>query len=115
MLEGMYAAAAGMAAQQRATEALANDIANPETPGYLRVQFRDLLYSLEPSGISSGAGATAELAGRSWGQGTLYHTGRPLDLAIEGGFFGVRRANGAIRADAQRRVRARLPRAPDNC
>lgn len=98
MLEGLYAAAAGMAAQQRASEALANDIANLETPGYktVRVQFRDLLYSREPSGASSGAGAAAELAGRSWDQGTLYDTGRPLDLAIEGGgFFEVRRANGA--------------------
>lgn len=97
MIEGMYTAAAGMAAQQRATEALANDIANLSTPGYkaVKVRFRDLLEERGAPGVTSGAGATADVSGRAWTQGTLYDTERPLDLAIDGpGFFTVRRADG---------------------
>ena len=46
MLEGLYSAAAGMAAQQDRMDSLANDVANVNTPGYkhLRVGFRDLIY-----------------------------------------------------------------------
>ena len=44
MLEGLYSAAAGMTAQQRRLDAVANDISNVNTTGYkhLRVGFRDL-------------------------------------------------------------------------
>src|SRR3954447_22547551 len=76
-MEGLYSAAAGMAAQQRRLEAVANDLANVNTSGYkrTRVSFRDLVYT--PSGrgsapgVSSGAGAAADITGRSFSQGTL--------------------------------------------
>ena len=47
MLEGMYAAASGMAAQQQQLDAIGNDLANASTTGYKaeRVGFRDLLYN----------------------------------------------------------------------
>jgi flagellar basal-body rod protein FlgG len=99
MLEGLYSAAAGMAAQQQRMDTLANDVANVNTPGYkhARVAFRDLLYARDASGrVSSGAGAAAEPAGRGFAQGALRTTGNPLDLAIEGdGLLRVRRADGA--------------------
>ena len=38
MLEGMYSAAAGMAAQQQRLDAVSNDIANANTTGYKRVR-----------------------------------------------------------------------------
>ena len=68
MLEGMYSAAAGMAAQQQRLDALSNDVANASTIGYKRqrVAFRDLVYS--PSGpggqqgVMEGAGAAARAA-----------------------------------------------------
>jgi flagellar basal-body rod protein FlgG len=98
MLEGLYSAAAGMAAQQQRMDAVANDLANVNTNGYkrVRVAFRDLLYVRDASGrVQSGAGAAATTIGRGLAQGPIRETGNPLDLAIEdGGFLRVRRADG---------------------
>jgi len=128
MLEGMYSAAAGMAAQQQRLDALSNDVANASTIGYKRqrVAFRDLVYS--PSGpggqqgVMEGAGAAATTIGRG-GQGGAYQsTGHPLDVAIEGdAYLQVRRPdgstaltrNGQLSLDAQRNVLANgLPLQP---
>jgi flagellar basal-body rod protein FlgG len=99
MLEGLYSAAAGMAAQQQRMDTLANDVANVNTTGYkhTRVAFRDLLYAEDRTGVvSSGAGAGATSIGRGFAQGALRETGNKLDVAIEGdGFFQVRRADGS--------------------
>jgi flagellar basal-body rod protein FlgG len=100
MLEGLYSAAAGMSAQQLELDAVSNDLANLSTSGYKseRVAFSDLLYNkvnLAGTETTAGAGARAELVGRSQSQGALKETGNPLDLAIEGpGFFQVTRSNG---------------------
>jgi flagellar basal-body rod protein FlgG len=103
MLEGLYSAAAGMAAQQDRMDSLANDVANVNTPGYkhLRVGFRDLIYQERgrgaSTGVRTGAGAAAMTLGRSQAEGSLQTTGNPLDLAIQGsGFFQVRRPDGQI-------------------
>jgi flagellar basal-body rod protein FlgG len=110
MLEGLYSAAAGMAAQQQRMDTLANDVANVNTTGYkhTRVAFRDLLYTQDRAGVvSSGAGAAATTIGRGFGQGALRETGNKLDVAIEGdGFFQVRRADGttALTRDGALRV-----------
>ncbi len=103
MLEGLYSAAAGMAAQQQRIDGVANDLANVSTTGYKRVRvgFRDLLYNRQgPSAgptVLAGAGAAAGIFGRSQEQGALQTTGNPLDLAIEGaGFFQVRRPDGSL-------------------
>ena len=102
MLEGMYSAAAGMAAQQQRLDALSNDLANSGTTGYkkLRVAFRDLVYTPTSGGaapgVQEGAGAAATLVGRGAAQGSLQRTDRPLDVALQGpGFLQVRRADGA--------------------
>jgi flagellar basal-body rod protein FlgG len=101
MLEGMYSAAAGMAAQQQRLDALSNDIANVNTTGYkrVRVAFRDLLYTPEwlatAPGVSEGAGAAATMVGRGQAQGALTRTEEPLDIALQGpGFLQMRRADG---------------------
>ena len=101
MLEGLYSAAAGMAAQQQRLDAVANDLANVDTTGYKkeRVGFRDLLYTQAGRGAGTqvyiGAGAATNQLGRTLEQGTLQNTGRQLDVAIEGqGFIRVRH-NGA--------------------
>jgi flagellar basal-body rod protein FlgG len=103
MLEGLYSAAAGMAAQQDRMDSLANDVANVSTPGYkkLRVGFRDLIYQQAGRGalanVRTGSGSAAVTLGRGQAQGVLQQTGNPLDLAIQGpGFFQVRRANGQL-------------------
>ena len=101
MLEGLYSAAAGMAAQQQHMDAVANDLANVDTTGYksLRTGFRDLLYTqagkAAGANVDVGAGAAATQLGRSLSQGALQTTGRVLDVAISGqGFFQVRTAAG---------------------
>jgi flagellar basal-body rod protein FlgG len=101
MLEGMYAAAAGMSAQQQQIDAIGNDLANASTTGYKaeRVGFRDLLYNqIDQAGTTTtaGSGAAAEVIGANQSQGSIESTGNPLDLAIEGpGFFTVKRSDGS--------------------
>lgn len=115
MLEGLYSAASGMAAQQRELDAVSGDLANESTPGYKseRVAFGDLLYSeLDDAGTTTtiGAGAQARTIGRNSSQGAFIATGRPLDLAIAGeGYFQVKlpsgqtglTRNGSFALDAQ--------------
>ena len=100
MLEGLYTAAAGMAAQERRLDAVSNDIANVNTSGYKRVRigFRDLIYQADgPSGVRTGSGAAVTQLGRGNEQGALQVTGQPFDLAINGdGFFQVRRGDGQV-------------------
>jgi flagellar basal-body rod protein FlgG len=113
MLEGLYTAAAGMAAQQQRMDALSNDVANTNTAGYKRVRvgFRDLVYQADgPGGVRTGSGAAAAQIGRGYEQGALQQTGQPFDLAIQGdGYFQVRRSdtgqvalsrNGSFQVDA---------------
>jgi flagellar basal-body rod protein FlgG len=102
MLEGLYSAAAGMMAQQRRLDSVANDVANVNTTGYKRVRlaFRDLAYTSPGQGaalgVTTGSGSAASTIGRFFGQGALRRTDNPLDVAIEGpGFFRVRTENGA--------------------
>jgi flagellar basal-body rod protein FlgG len=115
MLEGLYAAAAGMSAQQEQLDAISNDLANVSTTGYKaqRVGFQDLLYNqVNQAGTATttGAGAVASIIGRDGAQGALQQTGRPLDLAIQGeGYFQVKlpsgqlslTRNGALSVDGQ--------------
>lgn len=101
MLEGMYAAAAGMYAQQARLDSLSNDIANVNTAGYkpVRMGFRDLLYNqaglATADGVQLGAGAAVTDLGRVSRQGSLQMTERVLDIAISGpGFFQVQSPTG---------------------
>jgi len=102
MFEGMYAAAAGMSAQQQQLAAISNDLANSSTTGYKseRVGFRDLLYSeVNQAGTATtvGAGAAAEVLGSNQSQGAIQSSENPLDLAIEGaGYFTVKRSDGSV-------------------
>lgn len=119
MLEGMYAAAAGMAAQQDRIDAVSNDIANVNTTGYkrTRVAFRDLVYTeagmATNPGVRDGSGAAATFIGRGTQQGPLLDSPNPIDVAIAGpGYLAVRDANGTplltrdghLRIDVQGRL-----------
>jgi flagellar basal-body rod protein FlgG len=101
VLQGLYSAAAGMAAQQQRIDAVSNDVANVSTAGYKkqRLHFRDLAYAEAASGngVRAGAGAGVASAGRSQAPGSIEQTNEPLDVAIEGdGYLQVRRADGSI-------------------
>jgi len=100
MLEGLYSAASGMEAQQQQFNAISNDIANLDTPGYQStiVGFHDLLYSNGGYGsnVATGAGAAAQQVGYDQSQGAIEQTNQPLDVAIGGsGYLEVRRQDGS--------------------
>jgi flagellar basal-body rod protein FlgG len=102
MLEGLYSAGAGMEAAQSQMDAVSNNIANQDTPGYQSeiVGFHDLLYTTDndlPSNAIVGAGSATDTLGFSQAQGSLQQTGNPLDLALAGpGYFQVRQPDGTI-------------------
>jgi flagellar basal-body rod protein FlgG len=104
VLQGLYAAASGMEAQQNQFNAISNDMANLDTPGYQATQmgFQDLLYSGAGSAsgspsIATGTGSESAIVGRSSAQGAIQNTGRSLDVAISGpGYLQVRRNDGSI-------------------
>ena len=101
MLEGLYSAASGMEAQQQQFDAISNDMANIDTPGYQStiMGFHDLLYSNGNYGsnVATGAGAEAEQMGYDQTQGAIQQTGQPLDVALSGpGYPEVRRQDGTI-------------------
>jgi flagellar basal-body rod protein FlgG len=103
MLQGLYAASSGMEAQQTQFNAISNDLANMNTPGYQSTQvgFENLLYSgagsASGSAVATGTGAASSIIGRSQSQGALDNTGNPLDVAIQGpGYLQVRRPDGSI-------------------
>ncbi len=101
MLEGLYSAASGMEAQQQQFDAISNDMANVDTPGYQStiVGFHDLLYSSGNYGsnVATGAGAASQVVGRDQTQGAIQQTGQPLDVAVQGaGFIEVRKPDGTI-------------------
>jgi flagellar basal-body rod protein FlgG len=122
MLEGMYTAAAGMAAQQTRLDAVSNDLANVDTTGYkhTRVAFRDLVYEDAQGygaakGVRIGAGSAATVLGRSVEQGVMQTTGRSLDVAINGpGYLQVKLSDGRtaltrdgnLQTDAQGRLQS---------
>jgi flagellar basal-body rod protein FlgG len=103
VLEGMYTAAAGMAAQQTRLDAVSANLANVDTTGYksARVAFRDLVYDDfqgygAQKGVEIGAGSAATSIGRSSAQGALENTGRSLDVALNGpGFIQVKLKDGS--------------------
>lgn len=102
MLQGLYAAASGMEAQQTQLDAVANDISNIDTPGYQAedVGFRSLLFNSDYGGVDTvgtGTGAAANVVGFSEAAATIVPTGQPLDVAVEGeGYIEVRQADGNV-------------------
>ena len=120
MLEGMYTAAAGMAAQQTHLDAVASDLANVEHDGLQarprrvpRPALRDGRAAPSTARSQFGAGAAATTIGRSLQQGGLQDTGQPLDVALQGnGFIAVRGSDGqpamtrdgALRLDDRNRL-----------
>lgn len=87
--------------QQRSMDVIAGNIANTSTPGYRaeRTVFADWLFTQprtsEPSGGEKMAFVQDRATWRERTQGTISHTGNPLDLALSGdGFFTVQTAQG---------------------
>lgn len=112
MLRALWAAAAGMKAQQLFVDTIANNLANVNTPGFKksRVNFQDLLYQTVaiagskapgggqlPVGIQIGLGVQPVAIEKLFSQGEITETQNLLDIVIEGnGFFQVLQADGNV-------------------
>ena len=110
MLNGLYAAAAGMAAQQTWIDALANDIANVNTFGYKqqRLGFRDLLYNHEQRRRASAPARRWSTPAARSPQGAARQTRRPARRSRSTAPASSRCARRRhARADPQRRPPAR--------
>jgi len=119
MIRGLYVAAEGMAARQKAQDVLATNLANVNTTGFkadrpvFETALQRTLYRVEgtrltPIGTLS-AGTLLTTTYTDLQPGPLMRTGNPLDVAIEGeGYFAVQTPagirytrNGAFSLDAQ--------------
>ncbi|HTA77657.1 MAG TPA: flagellar basal-body rod protein FlgG [bacterium] len=113
MMQSLYTAATGMAAQQLNIDTISNNLANVSTTGFKkqRLDFQDLLYvNLKPSGtptspetntpigIEIGEGVKPVATQRIFTEGAVQNTNNPLDLLIAGNesFFQVTLPNGQI-------------------
>lgn len=96
-----YVVLSRLAAQQRATAALAMNIANADTPGYKSAQMVFGAHIERQTGVDAPRGgrevafAQDRATWRDFTPGSLQATGNPLDLALGGeGFFAVQTPNG---------------------
>ncbi|MCY1273148.1 Flagellar basal-body rod protein FlgG [compost metagenome] len=110
MSSALWVSKTGLAAQDAAMTAVANNLANVNTTGFKsdRVVFEDLFYSIElqpgaqadqvntvPSGIQLGSGVRVAGTQKVFTEGSMQTTGQPMDLAIIGrGFFQVESPDG---------------------
>jgi flagellar basal-body rod protein FlgG len=112
MSSALWVSKTGLAAQDKAMGAVANNLANVNTTGFKsdRVVFEDLFYAIElqpgaqadqvntvPSGIQLGSGVRVAGTQKVFTEGSIQTTGQPMDLAIIGsGFFQVESPAGEI-------------------
>jgi len=111
MMQSLYTAATGMAAQQLNIDTISNNLANESTTGFKsqRVNFQDLLYqnlkpagtptspeTNTPEGLQIGVGVMPVSTQRIFTEGAVQNTNNPLDILITGtsGFFQVTLPNG---------------------
>lgn len=96
---GIYSSVAGANARELELEVLANNVANIQTTGFkeMEVAFTSELDKNKPHDDFEKARALVR-EGKShinYAQGSIYETGNPLDLAIQGdGFFAVQTPDG---------------------
>jgi flagellar basal-body rod protein FlgF len=100
MIRGLYVAAEGMAARQKAQDVLAMNLANVNTTGFkadrpvFETALQRTLYRVQGTGATPigtlSAGALLTTTYTDLQPGPLMRTGNPLDVAIEGeGYFAV--------------------------
>lgn len=95
MIDALYIAASGLTSQQQQIDAISNDLANMQTPGYKRsrVAFTDIT-SVTPAQAQQGLAMNQVGAGTQITEtapvmvdGTMQQTNNPLDVAIQGAGF----------------------------
>lgn len=93
----IYKALSGAVAQMRHLETASQDLANVNTAGYKRqrLAFSEVLAKKVPPDDRPGGLVAIASQRTHFGQGQLYGTGNPFDLALEGdGFFIVQTGRG---------------------
>ncbi len=98
MASGIYGALSGAVSEGNRLEILSNNLANVNTPGFKqeRYVFQSVLENAAQSDRAHGVNYLGIHGSETdFSQGQIQHTGRMLDLAIEGdGFFKVADADG---------------------
>lgn len=134
MFDALYIGATGMQAQQTHVDAIANNLANVNTPAYkkTRVSFTDLMVraalpqeSASPLSTLQGSGVGVALASvaRIFEAGDLKKSESPMDIAIQGdGFLELAMPDGTraymrggslkVNADGQLATQAGVPLKP---
>ncbi len=108
MTRGLYTAASGMLANLHRQVALANALANVNTPGYKADRFTtrsfpQVLLQASGGGLRNGlgqlgSGVVLDMQGPDLSPGTIAQTDATLDVAVDGeGFFVVRDAEANLR------------------
>ncbi len=94
MVSGKYSALSGAVAREQAMANIANNLANVSTTGFKRdrISFESMLRGSRQIRQTRGINYNRiRRIGTDFSQGGLRHTGRPLDVAIDGqGFFKIR-------------------------
>ncbi|WP_017347563.1 flagellar basal-body rod protein FlgG [Pantoea sp. A4] len=112
MNPALWVSKTGLEAQDAKMSAIANNLANVNTPGFKRdrVQFEDLFYqtarvagspldqnTTTPGGIQFGSGVKVLGTQKQFTQGAVQNTGQELDVAIAGqGFFQLEATDGDL-------------------
>ncbi|MBX2859610.1 MAG: flagellar basal-body rod protein FlgG [Vampirovibrio sp.] len=112
MLRALYTAATGAYSQQFNLDIIANNVSNVNTTGFkkVRAEFQDLLSqtyetagsiggqgTTDPVGIQVGLGTEVAATQRVFLPGSVFQTGNPLDIAVQGdGFFQVQLDSGDV-------------------
>jgi flagellar basal-body rod protein FlgG len=105
MIEAISTSNTGLSAAQTLLDVTGNNLANINTTGFKAggVGFQDLLSvaltgpGAASPGLQVGLGVGVASTDRSFAQGPLQNTGKPLDVAIEGnGFFPVALPDGGV-------------------
>jgi flagellar basal-body rod protein FlgG len=105
MIKGIYTATSGMLAEATRTDAISNNLANVNTPGYKKdivvtKDFASVLTERVNDGKdttigSMGVGVVVDEIKPEQSQGAISQSGNSLDVAIEGkGYFVVQTPNG---------------------
>jgi flagellar basal-body rod protein FlgG len=101
MNDALYIAATGMQAHQAQIDAVANNVANVNTPGFKRVKvtFHDVVNQTGGSeagagatpargnGVLDGSGVSLASLSRQFDAGELKRTDNPMDIAVQGAGF----------------------------
>lgn len=100
MLEGLYSAATALSAAQVNQDIVSENLAHMNVPGFRKLipSFESFDQVLQQSGEATGLrgrGVIADHSTTDFSAGPMAHTGRSLDVAINGdGFFAVETAEG---------------------